>query len=142
MPAEVAAGFPMIATTAYWTLTPHFFPVTSNTKLAIVGASGSVGSLILQLAKQKGATVLASASKSNKEYLEELGANFFVDYRNQDHIESFKGWADYVINASLFNAGEILAVTLLKQNGTYLGLNALPDLSTRPYHGFLYGENS
>ncbi|MEG0286796.1 MAG: NADP-dependent oxidoreductase [Vagococcus sp.] len=132
MSNEVAAGFPMIATTAYWCLDDYFFKSNKMTKLTIVGASGSVGSMIVQLAKQRGITVLAAASQKNKDYLVSLGADYTLDYRNSEEVDRFKGWADYVINASLFNAGEELALSLLNKKGTYLGLNALPNLENRP----------
>lgn len=37
-----------------------------------------------------------------------------------------------MINASLFNQGEDLALSLIKKNGTYLGLNSLPDITSYP----------
>lgn len=132
MPLEVAAGFPMIVTTAYWALSSHFYHLKKGDRLAIVGASGSVGSIILQLAHQKEITILAVGSSKNADYLTELGADYVLDYHNEEQVHSFENWADYVINASLFNSGESLAVSLVKEKGTYLGLNALPNLAERP----------
>ncbi len=42
--------------------------------LLIHGASGGVGSITVQLAKERGITVIGTASKRNLEYLESLGA--------------------------------------------------------------------
>ena len=132
MPLNIAASFPMIATTAYWTLDPYFYHLEKGDTLAIVGASGNVGSLILQLAREKDIRILAVGSSKNRTYLEKLGADMTIDYRNEEDVKTYQKQADYVINASLFNQGEDLAVSLVKENGTYLGLNALPKLEERP----------
>lgn len=132
MPLDLAAAFPMVATTAYWTLDPYFYDFKPKDTLAIVGASGNVGSLILQLANRKDITIIAVGSKKNEDYLKHLGADIVLDYRNEEQVTHHSQSADYVINASLFNSGEVLALALLKQNGTYLGLNSLPNLATRP----------
>lgn len=132
MPLDLAAGFPMVATTAYWTLDPYFYDFKQKDTLAIVGASGNVGSLILQLARRKDISIIAVGSKKNEDYLKHLGADIVLDYRNKEQVAQYSQSANYVINASLFNSGEELALSLLKPNGTYLGLNSLPDLVSRP----------
>lgn len=132
MPLAIGAAFPMIATTAYWTLHPHFYSFKQGDTLGIVGASGNVGSLILQLAREKDITILALGSQKNQDYLKKLGANIFIDYKNSEQVSEFYQSCDYVINASLFNSGEELALSLVKERGTYLGLNSLPNLENRP----------
>jgi NADPH:quinone reductase-like Zn-dependent oxidoreductase len=49
-------------------------------KILITGASGGVGSMAVQLAKAKGAYVIATASGKNEEFVRNLGADQFVDY--------------------------------------------------------------
>src|SRR6201987_864991 len=49
-------------------------------RILITGASGGVGSMAVQLAKAKGAFVIATASGKNEEFVRSLGANEFVDY--------------------------------------------------------------
>ena len=48
--------------------------VTEGTKLFIDGGAGGVGSTATQLAKARGAMVIASASEANQDYLREIGA--------------------------------------------------------------------
>jgi NADPH:quinone reductase-like Zn-dependent oxidoreductase len=48
--------------------------VTEGTMLFIDGGSGGVGATATQIAKARGATVIASASEANQDYLREIGA--------------------------------------------------------------------
>jgi NADPH:quinone reductase-like Zn-dependent oxidoreductase len=47
----------------------------------IHGGAGGVGSTAVQLAKWRGAHVIATASARNHEYLKSIGADEVVDYR-------------------------------------------------------------
>ncbi len=49
----------------------------------IHGAAGGVGTFAVQLAKWRGAQVIATAAGEHEEYLRELGADIFVDYEKQ-----------------------------------------------------------
>lgn len=123
---EVAACYPMVAETAYWALNPYFYELKSGDTLAIIGASGSVGSLVLQFARSKEITIIAVAGKNNSEYVKKLGADMVIDYRDPIAVNEYADQADFVINASLFNSGEDVGVTLVKDGGTLLGLNGVP----------------
>jgi NADPH:quinone reductase-like Zn-dependent oxidoreductase len=48
--------------------------VSAGTTLFIDGGAGGVGAVTVQMARARGATVIASASPSNQDYLRELGA--------------------------------------------------------------------
>ncbi|MEU7745626.1 NADP-dependent oxidoreductase [Nonomuraea sp. NPDC049158] len=89
-----AAGAPMAGLTAWQFLielghdhptpfqaAPHR-PMTLNaeTTMLINGAAGGVGHFALQLAKGKGARVVAVASGAHESFLRELGADEFIDY--------------------------------------------------------------
>jgi NADPH:quinone reductase-like Zn-dependent oxidoreductase len=52
-------------------------------RILITGASGGVGSMAVQLAKAKGAFVIATASGRNEEFVRSLGADEFVDYTRE-----------------------------------------------------------
>jgi NADPH:quinone reductase-like Zn-dependent oxidoreductase len=54
--------------------------ITSSQRVLIHGAAGGIGHIAVQLAKWTGATVVASASERNAEYLTRLGADEVVDY--------------------------------------------------------------
>jgi NADPH:quinone reductase-like Zn-dependent oxidoreductase len=75
-----AASVPVAGLTAWQALFDQGHLQGGQTVL-IQGAAGGVGSMAVQLAHVKGATVFATASASNKEYLESLGADTVIDYR-------------------------------------------------------------
>ena len=52
--------------------------VTEQDVILIVGASGGVGSALIQLAKRRGATVIALASESKHNDVKEVGADFVL----------------------------------------------------------------
>jgi NADPH:quinone reductase-like Zn-dependent oxidoreductase len=88
-----AAGAPMAGLTAWQflielghnepnPLQPEMHrPVPLNGKTVLVnGAAGGVGHFAVQLAKWKGAHVIAVASGKHESFLRELGADEFIDY--------------------------------------------------------------
>lgn len=89
-----AAGLPMSGLTAWQFLNEvgHDYPspfqearhrpvaLDGETTVLINGAAGGVGHLALQLAKWKGARVIAVASGAHEKFLRELGADEFIDY--------------------------------------------------------------
>ncbi len=80
---EEAAGIPLVGLTAYQSLFDAGQLQQGQTVL-ILGGSGGVGSLGIQLAKAKGATVIGVASQKNHTFMKELGADFTIDYKDQD----------------------------------------------------------
>jgi NADPH:quinone reductase-like Zn-dependent oxidoreductase len=75
-----AASVPLAAQTAWQGLFDHGHLERGQTVL-IHGASGGVGTFAVQLAHWKGATVFATASASNADYLRSLGADQVIDYK-------------------------------------------------------------
>lgn len=71
-----------------------------NAKVLIHGASGVVGALAIQLAKQAGAHVIGTASAKNRDYVLGLGADEFIDYtseRFEDRVKDVDLVLDYVL---------------------------------------------
>ncbi|BAH51389.1 NADP-dependent oxidoreductase [Rhodococcus opacus] len=77
-----AAAVPMTGLTAWRALVDEA-GLQPGQRVLIHAASGGVGHLAVQFAKALGAHVVATASGSNREYVNSLGADEFVDYREQ-----------------------------------------------------------
>lgn len=74
-----AAAIPLSALTAWQALFEHANLVAGQTIL-IHGASGGVGVMAVQLARWKGAHVIATASIRNQDFVRQLGASEVIDY--------------------------------------------------------------
>ncbi|WP_327091469.1 NADP-dependent oxidoreductase [Nonomuraea sp. NBC_01738] len=68
---EEAGGLPLTGLTALRTL--DRLDVTAGDTLLVLGASGGVGSIALQLARERGVRVLGTASPRNHDYVRHLG---------------------------------------------------------------------
>ena len=66
---------------------PSVSPSISDKAVFVYGGSTSVGATCIQLAKAAGATVVATASKSNHGYCKALGADEVFDYRDSDWVQ-------------------------------------------------------
>ncbi len=75
-----AAGIPLAGITA-WKSLIEAAGVTPGQRVLIHGAAGGVGGYGVQLAKWRGARVIATASAVNHDYLRTLGADEVIDYR-------------------------------------------------------------
>ncbi|MBV9350960.1 MAG: NADP-dependent oxidoreductase [Mycobacterium sp.] len=96
MDFAAAAAAPPIFATAYGALFLRTGLRAGQTVL-IHGGSGAVGSCAVQLAKQAGAHVIATASAKNVERVRCLGADVVVDYRTQ-RFEDFAHDLDVVLD--------------------------------------------
>lgn len=112
-----AAVIPVGADTALYFLRTQG-NVQPGQKVLIYGASSSVGSYGVQLAKHFGAEVTAVCSASNHEWVKELGADKMIDYRTEDFTQSGEAY-DAIFDAvgKLSISGSMKA---LKDGGVFL----------------------
>ncbi|MFE5479254.1 NADP-dependent oxidoreductase [Nocardia sp. NPDC056541] len=69
---EEAAGYPSVVETALRVIGE--VGVRAGQTLLVSGASGGVGSAVLQIARERGITVIGTAGAANQDYLRSLGA--------------------------------------------------------------------
>ena len=100
MPASTnfaqAAAVPLAALTA-WQALIDTAKLSAGQTVLIHGGSGGVGSFAIQIAKARGARVIATASTANQDLLKQLGADVAIDYTKQT-FESIAKDVDVVID--------------------------------------------
>ncbi|XP_002074270.3 reticulon-4-interacting protein 1 homolog, mitochondrial [Drosophila willistoni] len=69
----------------------------SQKRILVLGGSGGVGSLAIQILKSQGAQVLATCSENAIELVRCLGADFVVDYSNPVAMEELCNFAPFDI---------------------------------------------
>ncbi|MBN8236130.1 NADP-dependent oxidoreductase [Halobacillus kuroshimensis] len=83
---EEAAAVPLAGLTA-WQCLVDFSDIKEGDRVLIHAGSGGVGHYAVQIAKHLGAYVAATASGKNREWVEKLGVDRFIDYKEEDFSE-------------------------------------------------------
>ncbi|MCO5185545.1 MAG: NAD(P)-dependent alcohol dehydrogenase [Anaerolineae bacterium] len=110
-----------VATNAVLTALPFLRDsgqIRSGQRVLINGASGSVGSYAVQLAKQAGATVTGVCSTEKMEFVKSLGADKVIDYKQEDFTDIDETYDIIFDAAGKSSFGR--CKHLLKENGIYL----------------------
>ena len=90
IPAEQAMVLCTQAVTAYY-MAAYLTPIQAGEKVLIHAAAGGVGTLLVQLAKLRGAEVFAKIGDDSKaEVVRSLGADHVVNYKKGDYAEEIK----------------------------------------------------
>ena len=86
-----AAAMPVAGVTALTMV--ETASVSDGDVVVAIGATGGVGSYLVQLAAKRGARVLAISSAANTDYARTLGADEAVDYEAGDVVEAVRSLA-------------------------------------------------
>src|SRR5213592_798632 len=119
-----AASVPMGALTA-WQALVDVAKLQAGQTILIHGGSGGVGSFAVQIAKARGARVIATASTANQDLLRQLGVGVAIDYtktRFEDVTKDVDAVLDPVGKETLARSYDVV-----KKGGVVMSLVARPD---------------
>jgi NADPH:quinone reductase-like Zn-dependent oxidoreductase len=120
-----AAAIPVAGLTAWQMLHAAGTPQTRQTVL-VHGAAGGVGTILVQLAKQLGLRVVATASATSRAHLADLGVDQVID-RGSERFEEQVNNVDLVIDLAGADAPD-RSWAVLREGGTLVS-SVRPDIA-------------
>ncbi|XP_048526672.1 prostaglandin reductase 1-like isoform X2 [Dendroctonus ponderosae] len=121
LPVSLGLGvLGMPGNTAYFGLLELCQPKAGET-VVISGAAGAVGSLVGQIAKIKGCIVIgiAGSDEKGKWLTEELGFDYFINYKTQNVEEELRKAAPQGVDCYYDNVGGEITTTVLNQMNAF-----------------------
>ena len=114
-----------LAATTAWQALVDTAKIDNGQTVLIHGGSGGVGHFAIQIAKARGAKVIAVASAPNQDLLKELGADQTIDYTTTKFEDVVKD-VDVVLDAV---RGDTLARSygVVKKGGIIVSITGQPD---------------
>jgi NADPH:quinone reductase-like Zn-dependent oxidoreductase len=122
MTFEEAATIPIGALTALQFLRKT--DIRNGYNVLVYGASGSVGTFAIQLAKYYGAIVTAVCSTANIDLVRSLGADKVIDYKNEDFTKQDIQFE--VIFDAVGKTSKSACKNILKRGGKYATVKGSP----------------
>jgi NADPH:quinone reductase-like Zn-dependent oxidoreductase len=119
IPLADAAALPIVGLTAWQALFDHG-RLQAGQRVLVNGAGGAVGGYAVQLAKNVGAHVIATASPRSSERVRAAGADEVVDHTSSDVLGTVTGPVDLVLNLAPVDPAELTALVALVRDGGVL----------------------
>ncbi|WP_069764735.1 NADP-dependent oxidoreductase [Streptomyces sp. LUP47B] len=117
VPLADAAALPVVGLTAYQALFDHG-KLTAGQRVLINGAGGAVGGYAVQLAKNAGAHVIATASPRSSQAVTSAGADEVIDHTTTSVTAAVTEPVDLALNLAPVAPDELAAlVTLVRPGG-------------------------
>ncbi|MGW0144205.1 NADP-dependent oxidoreductase [Streptomyces sp. NPDC003333] len=117
VPLADAAALPVVGLTAYQALFDHG-GLTAGQRVLINGAGGAVGGYAVQLAKNAGAHVIATAGPRSAEAVASAGADEIVDHTTTGVTSAVTEPVDLALNLAPVEPADLAAlVTLVRPGG-------------------------
>ena len=123
MSFEEAAGMPVVGETA-WRAIVTVGNVQPGQKVLIHGGAGGVGSSAVQVAKDRGAYVIATASPRNNDFLKSLGVDQVINYHTT-RFEDVVSGLDLVLNTVKPEYNDS-SISVLKPGGILISIVGAP----------------
>lgn len=99
-------------------------------RVLINGAGGGVGSIAVQLAKHKGAYVIAVGSDKSFDVIKRVNPDQFINYKKENLMETLEEKVDLVLNLARLSEENMLKIlSLIKPNGKFVSSTGTPDPS-------------
>ena len=124
---EHAGAIPLVGLTA-WKALVEEGNVQPGQRVLIHAGGGGVGHLAVQIAKAKGAYVIATASPSKADFVRSLGADEVIDYTSGDFAEGLAP-VDFALDP-LGGDNTARSLAVVRDGGVLVSLTAEPDEST------------
>ncbi len=129
LPFEEAAGYPVPAETAIRILKQ--VGIQPGETLLVSGATGGVGSAVVQIARHRGINVIGTASERSQDYLQKLGA--VATTYGSGLVERVRALAPHGVDAALDLAGSGVIPELIELTGEAKKVLSIADFTAPKY---------
>lgn len=137
---QEAAALPTVGLTA-WQALYKYGKLQPGQRILIHAGAGGVGHIAVQLAKQAGAYVIATAREYNHDFVRQLGADEVIDYAINNFTQAISSPVDVVLDMVMDKSAAVLDPTIgetgqksfsvLKDGGKFISLVAM-DINKYP----------
>jgi NADPH:quinone reductase-like Zn-dependent oxidoreductase len=129
---HIHAGALPLAGLAAWQGLVDAGGLKPDQRVLIHGAAGGVGHLAVQIAKARGAFVIATASESKVDFVRKLGADEVIDYRKEDFTRQAR---EIDIALETIGGGHVAeTVKTLRWGGALISLLAVDEKAATAAH--------